>query len=288
MNRERQLIEALQSCINCVLPLDTQFVIIDNASSDNTEFAVLDFFKKNQFDYYYEKLSENIGAGRGRNYAYLKSKGEYVYFLDDDAYIDSACRDFFLQAIKILESDKRIATLTTQIYDLLWKKNRITNPGPLIYEGINYCYMTCGGSHFLSRACFQNAEPYFLIKYGYEELKPTLFAVDLGYINAYVESLHVIHNPLVNKWDYSNIHNHELLIKGLVIPYYIKKNYYPKLVFPLVYFAYKLRCYKYLTTEQIHKTNEMLHEISITHKIGSRIKLKAVLRMFKLFGFSIF
>lgn len=87
-NRSKQLTEALGSCFACDLPEDTEFVIIDNASTDDTEAVVSSLFKNYQYDFYYEKMSENLGVGKGRNYAYLKSHGKYVYFLDDDAYID--------------------------------------------------------------------------------------------------------------------------------------------------------------------------------------------------------
>lgn len=40
-------------------------------------------------------MTENLGVGRGRNYAYSKTKGDYVYFMDDDAYVDLKCPDFF-------------------------------------------------------------------------------------------------------------------------------------------------------------------------------------------------
>lgn len=288
MNRAGQILEALQSCTDCMLPLDTQFVIIDNASTDNTECVVRDFFKSHPFEFYYEKLPENIGCGRGRNYAYSKTKGDYVYFLDDDAYIDSACSDFFSRSIEILDSDKRIATLTTQIYDLMWKKNRVTTPGPVILGDVRHCYMVCGGSHFLSRACFKNFNPYFLIEYGYEELKPSLLGVDLGYINVFVESLRVIHNPLVNKWDYSDKSNQVLLIKGLAIPCAIKTRYYPKVVCPIVYVAYKFRCWKYLNKEQIIEANAMVEEVTRKYSWGKRLKLKSVFRMFRHFGVTIF
>ena len=138
MNRERQLLEALQSCVECDLPEDTQFVIIDNASSDGTESAIANFFGIHHFEYYYEKLPRNIGCGNGRNYAYLKSKGEYVYFLDDYAYIDKNCRHFFKTALEIFENNNKIATLTTQIYDLMWQKNRISHAGPEMMNGIKY------------------------------------------------------------------------------------------------------------------------------------------------------
>ena len=100
MNRVKQLIEALQSCIDCIIPEDTEFVIIDNASTDDTAVAVEQFFVNHRYYYYYERLEENIGCGNGRNYAYSKSHGDYIYFLDDDAYIDtSKNRDFFKSAI---------------------------------------------------------------------------------------------------------------------------------------------------------------------------------------------
>lgn len=148
--------------------------------------------------------------------------------------------------------------------------------------------MVCGGSHFLSRECFKNASPYFLIEYGYEELKPSLLAVDLGYINAFVESLRVIHNPLVNKWDYRDKRNEELLVKVIALPCAIKTNFYPKILFPFVYFAYKLRCWKYLSKEQIIKANEIVNDVSNKFEWGDRIKLKSVIRMFCHFGIAVF
>ena len=46
MNRANQLKDALQSCVNSKLPEDTEFVIVDNASSDNTREIVKNFLKK--------------------------------------------------------------------------------------------------------------------------------------------------------------------------------------------------------------------------------------------------
>ena len=288
MNREKQLIEALQSCIASKLPTDTQFVIIDNASTDGTESVITSFFQDNPYEYYYEKLPENIGCGKGRNYAYSKSRGDYVYFMDDDAYIAADCEDFFVRAIEIFEANKKIATLTTQIYDLVWKKNRVLADGPLIDNAVRHCQMLCGGSHFLSRSFFGDTDPYFPNKYGYEEILPSLRVVDAGYINAFAEDLRVIHNPLVNKWDYNDKQNESLLIKGLAIPYAMKTKYFPKIVLPLVYFAYKFRCRKYLNKEQTILSDKMIKDISNTYEWGSRIKLKTLIGMFKHFGFTIF
>lgn len=95
MNREEQLAEALYSCLRTDLPNETEFVVIDNASTDNTEKIVKEILTNSGYEYYYEKLPENIGCGRGRNYAFSKSCGSYYYSLDDDAVIDEHCKDFF-------------------------------------------------------------------------------------------------------------------------------------------------------------------------------------------------
>ena len=288
MNREKQLIEALQSCIASKLPIDTQFIIIDNASTDGTESVITSFFQKYAYEYYYEKLPNNIGCGNGRNYAYLKAKGDYVYFMDDDAYIDKNCNDFFTRAIKIFDENKKIATLTTQIYDLMWKKNRVSADGPLIDSDVRHCQMLCGGSHFLSRSFFGETVPYFPNKYGYEELLPSLRAIDAGYFNAFAESLLVIHNPLINKWDYSIKNNEHLLIKGIAIPRAMKSKYYPIITIPFVYIAFLLRSIKYLNRNQRKLAVKMADEFCHSYEFGERISLRTIVRMYMNFGFSIF
>lgn len=287
-NRQKQLIEALLSCVKSEIPIDTQFVIIDNASTDNTEETVKKFFQQYKYEYIYEKMTENLGVGRGRNYAYSKTKGDYVYFMDDDAYIDTGCRNFFIKAIEVFDRNPRIATLTTQIYDLLWKSNRITTFGPLLGDDTRHCNMICGGSHFLSRSFFKDTEPYFPNQYGYEEILPSIRVVDAGYYNAFIESLLVIHNPLVNKWDYSIKTNQNLLIKGIAIPCVMKSKYYPVITIPFVYLAYLIRSMKYLNKEQRRQARSIIKQISTAYDFGERISMRAIFRMYKNFGFSIF
>lgn len=287
-NRQDQLIEALQSCVDADIPADTQFVIIDNASTDNTEESVNAFFLQNKYEYIYEKMSENIGAGPGRNYAYSKTLGEYVYFMDDDAYIDSSCSNFFSRAFEILDTNPRIATLTTQIYDLQWKRNRVTSRGHIIDRNVRHNMMICGGSHFLSRAFFKDKVTFFPNKYGFEEFLPSLRAVDAGYFNAFAESLLVIHNPLVNKWDYSNKNNEHLLLKEIAIPCAMKSKFYPMIVVPFVYMAFVFRCIKYLDCNLIKEAIRIVYKFSNSYEFGDRISLRTTLKMYKNFGLSIF
>ena len=125
MNRSDQVVEAIDSCLACDLPIDTEFVVIDNASTDDTEDKVNAKLRDCGYSYYYEKLPENLGVGGGRNYAYSKTTGDYVYVLDDDAVISPVNLDFFKKAIEIFNKYENIASITTQAYDESWGRNRV-------------------------------------------------------------------------------------------------------------------------------------------------------------------
>lgn len=289
MNRERQVVEAIQSCLNSHLPNETEFVVIDNASTDNTEEAVEYILSNSGYTYYYEKLPENIGCGRGRNYAFSKSCGEYYYSLDDDAVIDAQCVDFFTYAIDILEKNKEIVTLTTQIYDTAWKSNRLNETSVKLSDDLYECKMFCGGSHFLRRSFFTSA-PYFSNNYGYEELLPSLYVADAGYKNVFCNSIRIIHMPSVDKWDHSDKNNHTLLINECVLQYAIKKSVYPKVIVPILYMAYLARCNRYI--KQIpnwkEKANDIYKQTEDSIKRLRRIHLKTVASLYKKFGKAIF
>ena len=63
MNRASQLREALKSCLNCVLPDDTTFIIVDNGSTDDTEAVVKDLLSKSKYSFIYKKLEKISGLG---------------------------------------------------------------------------------------------------------------------------------------------------------------------------------------------------------------------------------
>ena len=290
MNRAQQLKEALESCLACRLPAETEFVVIDNASSDRTEQVVQEVLGHCGYDSFYEKLSENLGVGGGRNYACSKAHGRYVYMMDDDAVIEGGENgDFFLKALDILESNENIMTLTTQIYDTALERNRLQRRGPEIADGVSQCKMFCGGSHFLRMAFFENG-PYLQNKYGYEEIPPSLRVMDAGKINAFAQDLLVIHKPVINKWDWSNQDNGRLLIKECAIPYAIRKKMYPAVFRPVLWLAVFVRTQKYLKAIpdwKVHFQNEIKKVYEDNQKL-ERIKVATVLKMARIFGLSIF
>lgn len=287
-NRSKQLIEALDSCNLCELPKETEFIIIDNASTDDTEEKVKHFFSDKIYPVYYEKMTENLGAGNGRNYAFSKANGDYVYFLDDDAYIDIKTNNFFIKGISILDNHKDIMTLTTQIYDLVWKSNRVSENGPIIYENLRKCFMVCGGSHFLRKSFFKNIEPYFPNKYGYEELKPSLLVSNSGFLNAFTPELTVIHNPSINKWNFDDEKNQEILIKCVVNQFVLKSKIYPLIYYPICYVVYLYRKHKYLRKIHPVEIRKVITSLRNSCSINERLKIKTIYHLYRDFGISIF
>lgn len=289
MNRAEQLKEALKSCLACELPKETEFVIIDNASTDNTEEVVKGLLGDCGFRYYYEKMPENLGVGKGRNYAYDNTNGDYVYVLDDDAVIDEKNKDFFNCAIKILEENPDIVSITTQAYDTAWKKYRMENKGKLIYGKLYKIMMFCGFSHFLRKGFFKDS-PYLSNQYGYEEIPPSLYAIDAGKVNVFCPDLNIIHKPKVNKWDFSDEKNYKIILGECAIKYALKRMLYPRLFYPLLFCAYKRRCRKYLTHIDNYKSRakELYNRVLRDYKLNKKIKVKTVIKMYKEFGVSVF
>ncbi len=288
-NRAEQLKNALQSCLACVLPSNTEFVIIDNASTDNTETVVNEILENSGYNFYYEKLNENVGCGRGRNYAFSVSNGEYYYSLDDDAVIDKNNLDFFTKALGILDENPEIATLTTQIYDTAWQDNRMYPSSIKIGDDLYECFMFCGGSHFLRRKVF-STEPYFANLYGYEEIPPSLYAADKGFKNVFYSAVRIIHMPKVDKWNKTDKKNHRLLVNEFVLQYVFKKHIFPSIFTPIVYAAYKMRVAKYLKGKPNNKRyiKEAFAAVEENAKLLGRIKSKTVIMLFKKFGLAVF
>lgn len=289
MNRSNQLKEAVNSCMNCNLPKDTQFVVIDNSSTDDTETVVKNIFCNSKYELQYEKMIENIGAGDGRNVAFGYAKGDYVYFMDDDAYIESEKEtDFFQDAIKILDKYQSVVTLTTQIYDLAWKADRMSVKGPAIAYNLYRCFMVCGGSHFLRKSFFCGTSPYFSIKYGNEEMQPSLRGYDKKMDSVYCPSLRVIHNPLIDKWNYTNNGNTGTLMKEVVNKYVIKSMVYPRFFQVLLFPAFMVRRLIYLSNCSCKSIHESKASVKLCLQNTVRIKSSTVFRLFKYFGISIF
>ena len=245
MNRAKQLMNALQSCFNSTLPDDTEFVIVDNASTDNTELVVQALFAKYNYPYKYIKEQENLGVGGGRNIGYKKAEGEFCYFLDDDAIIAPESREtFFTLPIGYFENDRRISSITTRIYDEAWKEDRDVVYGKAKVAALPTIFMYLGGSHFLRKEYY--ASPVYIdIKYGHEEVIPSIYAIDKGFLNCYIDEIRIIHQPLINKWKKDTEFNYEIVTNTDANILASKSLIYPIIIHPILYAAFFIRLIKH-------------------------------------------
>ncbi|OGD24752.1 hypothetical protein A2819_00755 [Candidatus Azambacteria bacterium RIFCSPHIGHO2_01_FULL_40_24] len=87
-NRSRGLINALNHLIKqTVLKNSYEILIIDDGSTDNTREKVAEFMKQySDYDikYFYQK---NAGPAKARNLGIKESKGEIIFFTDDDCIV---------------------------------------------------------------------------------------------------------------------------------------------------------------------------------------------------------
>lgn len=281
MNRALQLKEAIESCLSCNLPSQTEIIVVDNASTDNTAEVMEKLEQSTPFSIRYLKSDKNLGVGGGRNYAMEFASGEYIYVLDDDAVVSDQNPDFFLDAIKIMEDNPVFATLTTQIYDTAWVANRLQANNLKVKENIYKYFMPCGGSHFLRRKYF-DAPIYYPNLYGYEEIATAVQARDKGYENVFCDNLLVIHKPKVNKWVKSNT---DLYINEFASRYAIKSVLYPLAAKPILWFFYNIRYFKYLRGSGKREAGAaIIKNLKQLKGDFKRIRFSAFFKLYREFG----
>lgn len=291
MNRAEQLVQALESCMDCNLPNNTEFVILDNASTDDTAKKVEEF--SNNYPgvtINYKYSSENLGVGGGRAKAFELATGDITYFLDDDAVIaDDSKAEFFIKSLDLFKKYPEIASLTTNIYDEMLKCDRDVYETVIKVAGLPIIFSYLGGSHFLRKEYF-DLPLYFNIQYGNEEEYPAIVAQDKGYFNVFDKDLCVIHKPKVNKWVDGTENMKNVLINGTANVYATKRILYPLVVRPLLWAGYMVRCLKYLRSYPgaITAANKAVKQLVRENKGIKKIKIKTVIKLYKLYGLSAF
>ena len=124
-NVEKYLEECLNS-ISQIKDINYEILIVNDGSPDNSQKIIGEFCKKNNRAKFF--IKENGGLSSARNYGLKKSKGEYVWFIDSDDYVDS---DEFQKFYKGLEKDLEILIGNFQSF----KNNNLSKEEKLLKEG---------------------------------------------------------------------------------------------------------------------------------------------------------
>ena len=289
MNRCEQVLEAIDSCLASVLPEKTQFVVVDNGSTDGTEAAVKHALQTALKPFVYRKSPENIGVGPGRNLLYTLAEGEYAYFLDDDAVIAEPCRDtFFTVPLAYMDRNPCVYSLTTRISDtaLGYDRDAILSRAPKI-DACAQMFMFHGGSHFLRVGAFH--EPLYLaLRYGYEELTPSLETYAAGGRHVWMPEVYVVHQPKVNKWKSGTERAVRMRKIDCYMPYVLKRRIYPRCLLPVLWFLFRLRMRRHLAGDAQAKRECLAEAKELYRKLGAekteKLRFCTVLHLVKDFG----
>ena len=287
MNRAEQLKLAIESCVAATLPSETQFVIVDNASTDHTEEVVKSMKDSISHDLVYRKESVNLGVGGGRNVCFDLAEGEYIYFFDDDAEIPEELRDtFFTTSIEFLDKNSQVALLTTDIKDEVYGERVLVTARHQTVENLKCAYTFHGGTTFARKSSF--ASPMFMnIMYGNEEIAVSMGAFDRGYYSVYYPNVYILHKPKVDKWTGRDAE--KINLQGISNTYAIKKILYPSVLLPVLHLAYIRRLKKHNVTdkEQIKALKSKRKEFCKNNRV-KKIKLGTVIKTYREFGLTVF
>ena len=141
---------------------NTEIILVDNGSTDDTRSRIQDFTSRNKGNFKIINLENNLGPSNARNKGILASSGKYVFFLDGD--------DIFLPEkisvqVKFMEENLEVGLTITPYIIYSPETNvlrliRNTNPVLLISNWLN---MTGFGGSVESTGCIRS-----------DKIKPTL------------------------------------------------------------------------------------------------------------------
>lgn len=117
-NRSELLMETLESVFNQTYE-NWECIIVDDNSTDKTRTIIKSFLAKDsRFQYFFGPDHEISGANACRNFAFRKSKGDFIQYLDDDDLLDSNKIEAQINAI----SNSSPKTFATSKWDFFYEK----------------------------------------------------------------------------------------------------------------------------------------------------------------------
>lgn len=271
-NRIENLLIAIKS-VKKQINIKYEMIIVDNNSNDSTEEVINKLASENK-DIKYIKLNDNKGVAIARNIGFENCNGEYVFFLDDDAYISK--NDFLYNLVDIIENNSMIGAISSRVYDTQKKKDLIPTRSKLHSNKLLYFQ---GGSHLIRKSIFGNSSLYPEIKYGSEELFAAFRIYNKGYYIFYSEKNLVIHDPNV----LNRIDKKDTYYFNLVNRYRVKLKLFPLVILPLEYLVIAIKLMKGFGLNKYY-WNIFLNDNTKYSKNFKRISLKVFINLVREFG----
>jgi len=183
-NRKSEVKRALQSVLNQDYH-PFEILVVDNGSEDGTGEMIHTQFP--QVIYLFSPI--NLGCPEGRNMGIRKARGEWLFFLDDDAWCGE---DLLAKAVeRIQQCDSKTMVVMPQIQEWIDGKwvLRFT-----AREGVNIAGFS-GGVSLIHKKVFREFGPYPNTLYGAEEKYIAVQILSKQYKIVLDPSIVVYHKP---------------------------------------------------------------------------------------------
>ena len=171
-NRKDELFRCIESAIAQTHPR-CEIVVVDNASTDGTPDMVALEFPQVRLVH----AGSNLGCPSGRNLGFAHCRGEYIYMLDDDGWLE---RDAVELAVRRAEADPTIGVVMSRIHE--FEEGRIVRQRPESLDQSVFLSVFSGGCSLIRREVLEKvgAFPDDFFRQA-EESDLALRMIDAGY-----------------------------------------------------------------------------------------------------------
>jgi len=140
-NRKDELFRCLESALAQTHP-HCEIVVVDNASTDGTSDMVTREFPTVRLVH----AGRNLGCPSARNLGFAHCRGQYIYMLDDDGWLE---RDAVELAVRRAEADPSIGVVMSRIHE--FEAGRIVGLRPEQMDQSVFLSVFSGGCSLLRR-----------------------------------------------------------------------------------------------------------------------------------------
>jgi hypothetical protein len=239
-DRSLELINSIISVIRNI-DINVEIHILDNGSNEHNVSLLTNFLDENNINYYYYSNDNYSGVSRSRNLLYSLISSEFIFFLDDDAYLITKV-NYYDDIQSKFDEIKNLIGLSCISIDARFPNSTI----PFLYSkvknnnNIKFIRGYVGFNHIIKKDIHIDfLYPDNLI-YGSEELYFSLNAYRKHLKIGINHSLVVLHKPSSS----FRLDTIERKINGVVNTFVIKSYFIPNLFLPLSFLMFFLRLLK--------------------------------------------
>lgn len=276
-NRQDEILIAIKSCVDHIT-INFEVIIVDNASTDNTEAMVKSLSERLNFKLNYTKLKTNTGVSYARNIGYRVAKGEILYFIDDDAYIVSEGNSLN-DAYNYMINNKEVYAMGSKSFDKrfddYWKFTRSKEDENIVrgYVGFN---------HFIRKGF--TSDDYLYpdnLFYGSEELYVGLNVYKNGGEVRYFPFHEVIHKPSTNIRKSDRVNKENGHINTHVIKSYFLRGVF-EFISEVLFFLRILR-FNSLNLKEVLRCYKLRNQ-RINKKYTKKLSYIQTIKLIRMFG----